>query len=200
MAAVQGEIGRWAVVLLTASFLASAPADADPAPHAALTPSDLVGRWKLDWERSTSMAPFLEAIEVSWPMNRLSGLASIELRIAAHDDALVQIVEHPIGREERTLRLDGVARRERGMLGRSEKARHRWTPQGLITVSEMTLPSGSIAELRSDLSLTDDGRLLSVCRVEVRGRTPVVARRVFHRMDDAQGGWARAGRGISDSD
>ena len=179
-------IFRRAAVLLTASVLLSVPTPGASDPEAALQPADLAGRWRLDWERSPSMEPFLEAIEVPWPIRQLAGRASVELRIVARDGALVQVVQHAIGREERTLWLDGVVRRERGVLGRDQEARHRWTPQGLVTVSEMTLPSGRIAALRSDLSLTDDGRLLSICRVEVPGRVPVVARRVFRRTDEAR--------------
>ena len=108
---------RRAAVLLTASVLAGVPTPCASDPEAALQPADLAGRWRLDWERSPSMEPFLEAIEVPWPIRQLAGRASVELRIVARDGALVQVVQHAIGREERTLWLDGVVRRERGVLG-----------------------------------------------------------------------------------
>ena len=59
-------------VFLTTSVAIAADAEAGPA--------RIDGEWKLDWDRSDSFEPVMEALETPWLMRRLAGIARARTR------------------------------------------------------------------------------------------------------------------------
>ena len=176
-------------LLLFSAFLANPVAIAA---DAAAGPARLDGVWKLDWDRSDSFEPVMEALETPWLMRRLAGIArvGVELRAVAAptdcDDCAEKVMvtlNTPISTKEVEVILDGVPRPGEDPRGRATVDRYRWTPEeGLEMIRELELPSGSQARLREIRSLGDDpNTLLSQLTVWVDGSERASIARTFVR-------------------
>ncbi len=174
-------------LLLSTSLATAADAPAGPA--------RLDGEWKLDWDRSDSFEPVMKALETSWLMRRLAGIARVglELRAVASPtgcDACAEKVmvtlSTPISRNSVEVILDGEPRPGEGPRGRATLDRYTWTTgDGLEMIRELELPSGSQARILEIRNLgVDPDTLLSRLTVWVDGSKRASIERTFIRTSD----------------
>ena len=107
-------------VILSASFATAADAPSGPA--------RLDGNWKLDWDRSDSFDPAMKALEASWFLRKLAGVARVglEMRAVAVPSNCDECVERitvtlntPISNKEVEAILDGEPRPGEDARGRA---------------------------------------------------------------------------------
>lgn len=156
-------------------------------------PARLDGRWELDWDRSGSFEPAMEALEVSWFLRKLAGVARVGFEMRARpakregptEGILVKQIT-PLSTSEVVVLLDGVARPGKDPTGRDTLDRYTWTSErGLEMIREFDLPSGAKARVREQRRLGDTPETLeSVLTVWTDGVERASVRRVFRRMDD----------------
>jgi hypothetical protein len=185
----------FALALLISSISIISMADAEPmaAANASDGPSRLDGRWELDWKQSESFEPIMKALEGSWLMRRLAGIARVRLGLRAEpadceecpEKVLVKL-STPISSNEVWAVLDGVPRPGRDPRGRTTLDSYIWTAErGLEMFREVELPSGRFARLHETRDLADSSDTISsVLVVSIDGVEQASVRRIFRRVDD----------------
>ncbi len=182
------KMSRLIIALLLSSSLAAA-ADTPPGP------SRLDGQWKLDWDRSDSFEPVMKALETSWLMRRLAGIARVGLELRAVDapsdcqDCAQKVrirLSTPISSKEVEVKLDGLPRPGEDPRGRATLDRYTWSSTGgLEMIRELELPSGRQARLLETRDLgADSDTLLSRLTVWVDGSERASIQRTFIRTGD----------------
>ena len=178
-------------VLLVLSTAVATAADADrPA-----GPARLDGEWKLDWDRSDSFDPAMKALEASWFLRKLAGIARVVLEMRAVavpincDDCVERItvtLNTPISNKEVEAILDGEPRPGEDARGRATVDQYTWSPEdGLRMVRELELPSGSQARMVETRDLGGDrDTLSSQLTVWVDGSERASVKRTFIRTSD----------------
>jgi hypothetical protein len=155
-------------------------------------PARLDGHWQLDWDRSESFEPVMEALEVSWLMRKLAGFARVrlELRAIAADcegcsESVLVKLSTPLSSAEVRAILDGTSRPGKDPRGRDTSDRYTWTPErGLEMIREVELPSGTQARLHESRDLgSEPDTLVSVLEVWIDGAERASVRRTFRRVD-----------------
>lgn len=178
--------------LVIALMLSSTLATAADIP---LGPTRLDGRWKLDWDRSESFEPVMKALETSWLMRKLAGVArvSLEMRVVATPidceecaEKVVLTLSTPISTQEIEVTLDGEPRPGEDPRGRVTLDRYTWkSDRGMQMIRELELPSGSQARLVETRNLgVDSDTLLSRLTVWVDGSERASIQRTFIRTGD----------------
>ena len=150
----------------------------------------LNGRWKLDWSRSDSFAPVMDALEVPWLLKRLAGIISVQMIIEVEYpecegcSARLRIVsENPIKNTTRVVVLDGVARPAVDPLGNESLDRFVWHPEyGLEMHRERVLKSGKQARIHERRKVGEDiDTMVSTLTVWVDGEERASVRRILIR-------------------
>ena len=174
-------------LILSTSSLVAADGPAGPA--------RLDGQWKLDWDQSDSFEPAMKALEASWFLRKLAGIARVGLEMRAVplpsqcDECAERIVvklSTPISTKEVEAILDGEPRPGEDARGRATIDRYSWTSEGgLEIIRELELPSGSQARIVEIRNL--DGNpdtLSSLMTVWVDGSERASIKRTFVRTSD----------------
>lgn len=177
--------------VLALALMLSTPLPAMPdAPEG---PARLDGHWRLDWGRSESFEPVMKALEVSWLLRKLAGVARVELRlraVPAECDGCAERIrvtlDTPLSSREVEVTLDGAPRPGKDPRGRDTLDRYTWTSErGLEMIRELELPSGSHARLHETRDLGDEpDTLVSRLIVWVDGAESASVRRTFQRTSD----------------
>lgn len=174
-------------VILSSAFATAA--DAPPGP------ARLDGKWKLDWDRSDSFDPAMKALEASWFLRKLAGVARVglEMRAVAIPSNCDECVERitvtlntPISNKEVEAILDGEPRPGEDARGRATVDRYTWSSEdGLEMIRELELPSGSQARMVESRDLGEDpDTLSSQLTVWVDGSERASVKRTFIRTSD----------------
>lgn len=158
-------------------------------------PSRLDGEWRLDWDRSDSFEPVMRALEVSWLLRKLAGVARVglELRAVPVADDCQECVRHmlvtlksPLSDAEVRISLDGVPRPGKDPRGRDTLDAYTWTDEGALEMDrKVELPSGKQARLLEARRIdSDPDTLISTLDVWVEGTKMASVTRAFARQDD----------------
>lgn len=153
----------------------------------------LDGRWRLDWDRSESFEPALEAMEVGWFIRRLAGVARVEVGIVGLlrecdtcPERLELTFSSPISDRTDVVLLDDQPRPGKDPQGNDTIDRYRPTKNGGVELVRLrTLPSGRsvrLIETRTPGDATTS--MLSTMVVFVDGEERANIRRVFERIGD----------------
>jgi hypothetical protein len=158
-------------------------------------PTRLDGEWKLDWDQSDSFEPAMKALEASWFLRKLAGVARVGLEMRALPlpdecnecaERILVTVSTPISTKEVEVILDGTPRPGEDARGRATVDRYSWTSEnGLEMIRELELPSGSQARMVEIRNLgVDPDVLSSQLTVWVDGSERVSVKRTFVRTSD----------------
>lgn len=158
-------------------------------------PSRLDGEWRLDWDRSDSFEPVMKALEVSWLLRKLAGVARVGLELRALPLAedcgecvrdMIVTLRSPLSDDEIQISLDGVARPGKDPRGRETLDAYTWTDDGALQMSrKVELPSGKMARLLESRRVdSDPNTLISTLDVWVEGTKKASVTRAFARQDD----------------
>jgi hypothetical protein len=188
------------VLLLTSLALALSLSVSLVAPSLAIAtnledPSRLDGEWRLDWDRSDSFEPVMKALEVSWLLRKLAGVARVGLELRAVPLAedcgacvreMLVTLKSPLSDAEVRIFLDGVARPGKDPRGRDTLDAYTWTKAGSLEMDrEVELPSGKQARLLETRSIDSDPNTLnSTLVVWVDGIKQASITRAFERQSD----------------
>ena len=158
-------------------------------------PARLDGEWKLDWDRSDSFDPAMKALETSWFLRKLAGIARVGLEMRAVapppdcDECAEKVVvtlSTPISTKKVEAILDGKPRPGEDARGVATIDRYSWTSKtGLEMIRELELPSGSQARIVDVRDLgVDPNTLSSQMTVWVDGSERASVKRTFIRTSD----------------
>jgi hypothetical protein len=158
-------------------------------------PARLDGNWKLDWDRSDSFDPAMRALEASWFLRKLAGVARVGLEMRAVavpsncDECAEKItvtLNTPISNKEVEAILDGEPRPGEDARGRATVDRYTWSSEdGLEMIRELELPSGSQARMVEIRDLGEDpDTLSSQLTIWVDGSERASVKRMFIRTSD----------------
>jgi len=174
-------------LILSTSSLVAADVPAGPA--------RLDGEWKLDWDQSDSFEPAMKALEASWFLRKLAGVARVGLEMQAVPlpsqcdecaERIVVTLSTPISTRQVEAILDGEPRPGEDARGRATIDRYSWTSEdGLEMIRELELPSGSQARIVEVRNLgVDPDTLSSRMTVWVDGSERASINRTFIRTSD----------------
>jgi len=159
------------------------------------SPSRLDGEWRLDWDRSDSFEPVMKALEVSWLLRKLAGVARVGLELRAVPLAedcghcirnMLVTLKSPLSNNEIQISLDGVPRPGKDPRGRDTLDAYTWTEEGTLEMNrEVELPSGKQARLLEVRRIdSDPNTLISTLDVWVEGTKRASVTRAFERLSD----------------
>ncbi len=151
----------------------------------------LNGRWKIAWDRSDSLEPAMEALEVPWLVRRLAGVVSAHVTFVVEypecegcEPRLRIVQENPLKSTTRVVALDGEPHSFEDALGNDCLDRFTWDPEhGMEMTREHELRSGSSAQIREQRSVEDDLQtMVSNMTVWVDGEQRASIRRVLLKV------------------
>jgi len=159
------------------------------------SPARLDGVWKLDWDQSDSFEPAMKALETSWFLRKLAGIARVGLEMRAVPrssecdecaERIIVTLSTPISTRQVEAILDGEPRPGEDPRGRATVDRYSWTSEdGLEMIRELELPSGSQARIVEVRNLgVDPDTLSSRMTVWVDGSERASINRTFIRTND----------------
>ena len=155
--------------------------------------SRLNGRWKLDWDRSESIDPAMDLLEVPWMVKKMSGIVTIHATFEVTPPTCETCApnlridqENTIKNSTRRVILDGEPVAHTDPLGNNSMDSFIWSEEtGLKMVRERVLKSGKKAKIIDVRFVEDDlASMVSVMTVFIDGEERAKVRRVLTRVDD----------------
>ena len=143
----------------------------------------LEGTWELDLQASDSMDEIMRLRGTPWHLRKLADTLSVTQTISVDGDRVV-IKAHSIFKDmTMELKVDGVRRRETGVIEGEILVRHFWGPDGsLVSESSMELVNGQQGTITSTRYVSPDLQTMIVLFIlENPGAQPLRARRIFRR-------------------